>query len=84
MHVWAKLIQFYLTLCDPIDYRPPGSSVHGILQARIVEWVSMPSSRGLTNSGINLCLLHLLHWPVGRLPLAAPGKPTRSYKGWKK
>ena len=32
--------------CNPIDYSPPGSSVHGILQARILEWVAMPSSRG--------------------------------------
>ena len=35
-----------LTLCDPMDCSPPGSSVHGILQARILEWVAMPSSRG--------------------------------------
>ena len=35
-----------LTLCDPMDYSPPGSSVHGILQTRILEWVAMPSSRG--------------------------------------
>ena len=35
-----------LTLCDPMDYSPPGSSVHGILQARILEWVAMPSSGG--------------------------------------
>ena len=34
-----------LTLCDPMDWSPPGSSVHGILQARILEWVAMPSSR---------------------------------------
>ena len=34
------------TLCDSMDCSPPGSSVHGILQARIVEWVAMPSSRG--------------------------------------
>ena len=33
-------------LCDPVDCSPPGSSVHGILQARILEWVAMPSSRG--------------------------------------
>ena len=32
--------------CDPLDCSPPGSSVHGILQARILEWVAMPSSRG--------------------------------------
>ena len=31
--------QSYLTLCDPIDYSPQGSSVHGILQARILEWL---------------------------------------------
>ena len=35
-----------LTLCDPMDCSPPGSSVHGILQARVLEWVAMPSSRG--------------------------------------
>ena len=34
------------TLCDPVDYSPPGSSVHGILQARMLEWVAMPFSRG--------------------------------------
>ena len=34
------------TVCDPMDCSPPGSSVHGILQARILEWVAMPSSRG--------------------------------------
>ena len=34
------------TLCDPMDCSPPGSSVHGILQARILEWVAIPFSRG--------------------------------------
>ena len=38
--------QSYLTLCDPMDYSPPGSSVHGILQARILERVAVPSSWG--------------------------------------
>ena len=33
-------------LCNPMDCSPPGSSVHGILQARILEWVAVPSSRG--------------------------------------
>ena len=40
------VVQFCLTLCDPMDCSPPGSSVHGILQARILEWVAMLSSRG--------------------------------------
>ena len=35
-----------LTLCNPMDCSPPGSSVRGMLQARILEWVAMPSSRG--------------------------------------
>ena len=38
------------TLCDPMDCSPPGSSVHGILQARILEWVAMP--RDLPDPGI--------------------------------
>ena len=42
----AKSLQLCLTLCNPMDCSPPGSSVHGILQARILEWVAMPSSRG--------------------------------------
>ena len=42
----AKSLQSWLTLCDPIDGSPPGSSVPGILQARMLEWVAIPSSRG--------------------------------------
>ena len=44
--VHVKSLQLCLTLCDPMDCGPPGSFVHGICQARIVEWVAMPSSRG--------------------------------------
>ena len=43
--VCAKSLQYCLTLWDPMDYSPPGSSVHGVLQARILEWVATPSSR---------------------------------------
>ena len=38
--------------CDPVDYSPPGFSVHGIFQARILEWVAISSSRGLPDLGI--------------------------------
>ena len=41
-----KLPQLYLILCDPMDCSRPGSSVHGILQARILEWFATASSRG--------------------------------------
>ena len=40
------------TLYDPRDYSPPGPSVHGILQARIMEWVAISFSRDLPNPGI--------------------------------
>ena len=46
MCVYAKSLQSCLTLCNPMACSPPGSSVHGILQASIMEWVAMPSSRG--------------------------------------
>ena len=42
----AKLLQSCPTLCNPMDYSPPDSSVHGILQAKIVEWLAMLLSRG--------------------------------------
>ena len=42
----AKSLQSFPTLCNPVDCSPPGFSLHGILQARILEWVAMPSSRG--------------------------------------
>ena len=44
--VCVSVAQSCLTLRDPKDCSLPGSSVHGILQARILEWVAMPSSRG--------------------------------------
>ena len=40
------VLQLYLTLCDPMDWGPPVSSVHGVLQARILEWVAISFSRG--------------------------------------
>ena len=40
----AKLLQSCRTLCDPMDSSPPGSSVHGILQERILEWVAISFS----------------------------------------
>ena len=45
--VAALIAQLCPTLCDPMDYSWPGSSVHGILQARILEWVAIPFSRGI-------------------------------------
>ena len=46
-YVYAKLLQSRLTVCNSMDCSLTGSSVHGILQAKILEWVAMPSCRGL-------------------------------------
>ena len=46
MKVKVFVSQSCQTLYDPVDCSPPGSSVHGILQARILEWVAVPFSRG--------------------------------------
>ena len=58
LKVKVKITQVCPILCDPMNYSPPGSSVHGILQARRLEWVAMPSSRGIFQTqGLNLGLL---------------------------
>ena len=61
----------------PIDWSPPGSSVHRILQARILEWVAISFSRGSSQSRdwTRISCVYL-HWQVGSLPLAPPGKPV--------
>ena len=67
--------QSCLTLCDPwtVAHQAPLST--GILQARVLEWVAMLSSRDLPDPRIQPGLLSLLHWQAGSLPLAQPGKP---------
>ena len=52
--IHTKLLQSCLTLCDPMDYNPPGSSVHGILQERILERISILSSGGSSRPEIKL------------------------------
>ena len=81
VHVCAQALaqmhaQLCSTPCDPMNCSQPGSSIHAISQATILEWVAISSSRGPSQSqGLNPHLLHLLHWQVGSLPLAPPGKP---------
>ena len=68
----VKLLQSCLTLWDLMDCSTRGFSVHGILQARILEWVAMPSSRG-SSWPRNWTHISRL-WQAGSLPLAQPGK----------
>ena len=51
MKVKVLVTQLCSTLCDPMDYSLLGYSVHGILQARILEWVAIPFSRGSSRPG---------------------------------
>ena len=76
----AVLLQLCPTLCDAMDCSLPGSSVHGILQARILEWVATPSSRGSSQSGGRAqvscvsCIGRQVLYPLGH-----PGSPCISY-----
>jgi len=59
-----------------MNCRLPSSSIHGILQARILEQIAMPSSRGSSQLRDQTCVSYIyLHWQAGSLPLAPPGKP---------
>ena len=85
----AVVVQPCPALCDPMDCRPPASSVHGVLQARILEWVAMPSSRGSSHPRDRTCMSWvscigrkiLYHWAefnpwVGKIPWRRKREPT--------
>ena len=67
--VRAESLQSCTTLCDPMDYNLPGSSVHGISQLRILWSVAIWGI--FLTQGLNPRFLCLLHWQVGSLPLPA-------------
>ena len=75
--VHAKLLQSYSTLCDPpMDCSPPGSSVHGILQARILEWIAMPFSRGSSQPRNRTSISYVsCTGQAASLQIPPPGKP---------
>ena len=65
--VYVLVTQLCLTLCNPMDCSPLGSSVHGILQARILGWVAMPYSRGSSPPSDQTCISSIVgrfftHW----------------------
>ena len=72
MAVAAKSLQSCPILCDPIDGSPPGFPIPGILQARILEWVAMPSSRDLPHPGMEP---RSPATQADTLPSESPGKP---------
>ena len=74
----AESLQLCPTLCNPMDCSPPGSSVHEIPQARILEWVAISFPRGSTwpRDRTHFPCLLLLHWQVASLQLMPLGKPN--------
>ena len=71
----AKTLQSCLTFCHPMDCSLPDSSIHGILQARVLEWAAIFLLQGIfLTQGSNLRLLGLLNWQADSLPLVPPGK----------
>ena len=73
MCVCAKPLQSCLTLCDAMDCRLPDSSVHWILQARKLEWVAMPPSRGSSQPRDRTCISHTAG---GFFSTEPPAKPA--------
>ena len=69
--------QSCLTLCDPTDCNPPGSSIHGVLQSGILEWVALFYSRGSSNPGIETESLASPASQVDSLPLYHLGNYMR-------
>ena len=63
------VVQSCLTLCDLLDCSPPGSSVHRIFQARILEWLAISNSSRSSWLREQTCLFYLLHWQAVSLKL---------------
>ena len=80
------IAQLCSTFCDPMDFGPPGSSVHGISQHKYWSGLPLPTPGDLPDWGLNLCLLHcrqiLYHWAPGEafftvvLPTSGFGSPN--------
>ena len=75
VYMCANSLPSCLILCDPVDCSPPGSSDHGILQARILEWVAMPSSGGSSQPRIWNGISCVPVFQAYSLPLSRGGSP---------
>ena len=76
----AKLLQSCLTLRNPLDCSPPGASVHGIPEARILEWAAVPSSWGSSQPRNRTGVFYVsCIWRTGSLvPLGKPSTASNS------
>ena len=84
----SEVAQSCLTLSDPMDCSPPGSSVHGIFQARVLEWgaIAFLVKRALTGHESHLCFSVLMGTPRaalswGQKVISTPGTRVREFQG---
>ena len=80
--VCAKSLRSCPTLCNTLDCSPSGYSVHGTLQARILEWIAISYSRGSSQPRDQTHISCLLHWQKSSLPLVPLGKPPQEKHGF--
>ena len=92
-HQVSKVLEFQLQhqffqwifrndfLCDPLDCSPPGSSAHGIIQARILKWVAMPSSKGSSQPRDRSPASCISCIAGGFFTTEPPGKPKQGVRG---
>ena len=77
--VKLKVAHLCLTLCDPLDCSPPGSSVHEVFQARVLEWAAISFSRGSPNPGTEPASPMSPALQADSLPSEPSGKPFTMY-----
>ena len=87
MKVKSEVAQSCPTLSDPMDCSPPGSSVYGILQARVLEWVAIPFSRGSSQPKEGTWVSHIggrffTVWAIGEASLYANSYPDLFWWCW--
>ena len=74
----SEVAQLCLTLCDPMDYSPPGFSVHGIFQARVLEWVAIAFSDTTQSGVIYYGIPKELIMPTNLTPICIQTSPSPS------
>ena len=76
IHALSLFSQSFPTVCDPVDCSPPGSFLHGVLQARILEWVAVTSSRASFRSRDRIAIFWSPALAGGFFTTSTPGKPV--------
>ena len=82
LRLCAKSLKLHPMLCESMGYNPPSFSVHGVLLARILEWVVMPSSRDLPDPGIKPLPFVTPALQADSLPLNHQGSPREQTSGY--